>query len=116
MEDFIIVYTTFPQKRMAKRTAKMLINEKLIACAHIFKLDSLYIWKGKLEETCEYGSFLKTRKKLYARLENRLRELHPYECPEIIQIPISDGFSEYLSWIKKETYENVHQAQRITLR
>jgi periplasmic divalent cation tolerance protein len=101
--EFIIAYTTFPQKALAKKLAKVLIAENLIACANIFKLDSVYTWKSKLEETIEYGAFMKTRKELYGEVEKRILELHPYDCPEIIQIPISEGNSKYLSWIKNET-------------
>ncbi|MCK4585419.1 divalent-cation tolerance protein CutA [candidate division WOR-3 bacterium] len=102
-EKYCIVYVTFPKKQVAKDIAKILIREKLIACANIFKIDSLYTWKGKLEEDSEYSTFLKTRKDLYTKIEKRILELHPYECPAIIEIPITDGFSDYLSWIEKET-------------
>ncbi len=102
-EKYCIVYVTFPKKQIAKDIAKILIREKLIACANIFKIDSLYTWKGKLEEDSEYSAFLKTRKDLYAKIEKRIFELHPYECPEIIQIPINRGYSDFLKWIADET-------------
>lgn len=106
--DFIIVYVTFPEKSLAKEVARELTKEKLIACSNIFKIDSVYTWKGMLKETVEYGAFMKTRESLYAALEKRIRELHPYECPEIIQIPIIQGYSDYLSWIENETKEHVN--------
>lgn len=104
-EKYCIVYVTFPKKQVAKDIAKILIREKLIACANIFKIDSLYTWKGKLEEDSEYITFLKTRKDLYTKIEKRILELHPYECPEIIQIPINRGYEGYLRWIENETIE-----------
>ncbi len=107
MAEFIIVYTTFPKRALAKKVAKVLIEEKLIACSNIFKLDSVYTWKNILEETVEYGAFMKTRKILYRDVERRIRQLHPYECPEIIQIPINRGFPEYLAWIQNQTKEKV---------
>jgi periplasmic divalent cation tolerance protein len=97
------VYTTFPKRALAKKVAKVLIRERLIACSNIFKLNSVYTWQDKLEEATEYGAFMKTRKRLYKKLEKRILQLHSYECPEIIQIPISEGYSEYLSWIKNAT-------------
>lgn len=106
--EFIIVYATFPEESLAKEVARELIREKLIACSNIFKIDSVYTWKGTLEETVEYGAFMKTRRSLYEQLEKRIRELHPYECPEIIQIPIKQGYSDYLSWIENETQEHVN--------
>ncbi len=103
MEKFIIVYSTFPKRRKARQVAKSLLRDNLIACANIFKIDAIYRWKGKLEETREYAVFFKTRKSLYKKVEKRIKELHPYECPAIIEIPLTKGYSEYLSWISDET-------------
>ncbi len=103
MEEFCIVYSTFPKRKKARQIAKELINDKLIACANIFKIDALYRWKGELEEAHEYAVCFKTRKSLYGKVEKRIKEYHPYDCPAIIEIPITDGFSDYLSWIEKET-------------
>lgn len=101
--DLCIVYSTFPNKRITKKIARILIREKLIACINIFKIDSVYIWKGKIEDEGEYCAFMKTRKSLYTKVEKMILSLHPYECAEIIQIPINIGYAHYLEWIKSET-------------
>ncbi|MCK4585646.1 divalent-cation tolerance protein CutA [candidate division WOR-3 bacterium] len=105
MEEFCIVYSTFPKRKKARQIAKELINDKLIACANIFKIDALYRWKGELEEAHEYAVFFKTRKSLYGKVEKRIKEYHPYDCPAIIQIPINRGYEGYLRWIENETIE-----------
>ncbi|MDI6839797.1 MAG: divalent-cation tolerance protein CutA [bacterium] len=99
--EFIVVYTTFPHRRHARRLAKKLVKEKLVACANIFKIDSLYEWKGKLEETREYGIFLKTRADLYSYVESQIRANHPYELPCVISWKLDYGSKEFLNWISK---------------
>ncbi len=100
---WIIVYTTFPKRRKAVSVAKHLLKEKLVGCANIFKIDSLYSWKGEVQEDGEYGVFLKTQEELYERLEARLKELHPYEVPTILMWRIEKGWEGYLDWLKKVT-------------
>ena len=103
MEEFVIIYSTFPKRKKARQVIKNLLKDKLIACANIFKIDAIYRWEGKLEETREYAVFFKTRKELYSKVEKRIKEKHPYDCPAIFEIPITEGSSDYLSWIQKET-------------
>lgn len=98
-EEFIIIYTTFPHRRKARQLAKNLIKDKLVACANIFKIDSLYPWKGELEEAREYGVLLKTRADLYPQVEAKIKSYHPYELPCIISWKIDNGFKEFLNWI-----------------
>lgn len=102
-EEFCIVYSTFPKRRKARQIAKILLKENLIACANIFKIDSVYRWKDELEEAREYAVFFKTRKRCYKEIEKRIKELHPYECPAIIELPIKEGSSDYLNWLTGET-------------
>lgn len=96
---FIIVYTTFPHRRQATSLAKNLIKEKLIACANIFKIDSIYTWEEKIEKAREYGVFLKTREELYSHVETKIKEAHPYEVPCIISWKLAHGSKEFLKWI-----------------
>lgn len=105
MSEFIVVYTTLPKRRKARQLAKNLLRERLIACANIFKIDSVYRWEGELQEEGEYGLLLKTRAELYPRVETRIKELHPYELPAIVSFPISNGSKKFLDWITSETTE-----------
>lgn len=76
------------------------MEEHLAACANILPaVESIYHWKGKLEESTETVVFFKTNVDSYYRLERRLKELHSHETPEIIAIPVQAGLLEYLRWV-----------------
>lgn len=101
--SFIVVYTTFPNLKTAKRIIKGLIKNRMVACGNIFKLSSIYIWKGKIEQNPEYGAFIKTTKRNYKKVEIYIKNNHPYEVPEIISWEIDKGLNSYLKWIDNET-------------
>ncbi len=104
MDGFILVLTTMPAEEKAQEVAKALVGERLAACVTISSAcQSLYWWEDKVTKDREYILSIKTKASLYPRLEKRLKELHPYEIPEIIALPIQDGFKPYLDWLKKET-------------
>jgi periplasmic divalent cation tolerance protein len=101
--NFIMIYTTLPDKAITKKIAKTLVDEKLVACANFFSVESVYKWKNKLLKDKEYALIMKTRKALYKKVERRLKELHPYDVPAIVSYEIKEGSKDYLSWIKEET-------------
>lgn len=103
MKNFIVVYTTTPTKKEAKKIAQILVKEKLAACCNIFKIESFFRWKGKIERTGEYGIFIKTRKLLYKKIEKRIKEIHPYSICCIIALPINFGSEKFLKWIEEST-------------
>ena len=100
---FIMIYTTLPDKVIAKKISKTLVKENLVACVNFFPVESIYRWKNKLTEDREFALIMKTKKTLYQKVEKRLLELHPYEVPAIVSYEIKDGLQSYLSWIQKET-------------
>lgn len=97
------VYTTFPDAESANRIAGILVEERCAACANIFAIQSIYRWEGKIERAPEVAMFLKTTHDVYPALERRLRELHPYEVPALVALPVLAGFAPYLAWIDDET-------------
>lgn len=99
MTDFIVVLSTAGSEEEAKKIADNLVEGKLAACVNWWKINSVYTWKGKIERDCEYILFCKTTRDRYGDVETRIKELHSYECPEIIALPVGDGSSEYLEWI-----------------
>ncbi len=100
---YIIVYSTFPDLKTAKKLVRGLVTNKLAACGNIFKLTSIYSWKNKIEQSPEYGALIKTRKRNYEKALVYLQKNHPYEVPEIISWDIEKGFKKYLDWIYRET-------------
>jgi len=99
----VVVYTTFPNKNIAKKIISELVQKKLAACGNFFKINSIYRWKGKVENEPEYGVFIKTKKRLYKKVEAYIQQHHPYDVPEIIAWPIDRGSPQYLEWIAGTT-------------
>ncbi len=92
--------TTCPNRRAAQRIARALVEERLAACVNIIPVaQSLYRWRGKIESARELLLIIKSPRRAYAKLEKRLRALHPYELPEVIAVPITSGYRPYLAWI-----------------
>lgn len=80
--------------------ASMLIKNKLAACINIIPgITSVYEWQGKIETNQEHLLIIKSRQCQYTPIESAIIELHPYELPEIIAVPIDQGLPEYLQWI-----------------
>ncbi len=98
--DYIVVYITVPDFETGKKIAKTLVEEKLAACVNITsQINSIYFWQGNIEDDTEHLLIIKTRKDVFEKLENRVKELHPYTVPEIIAMPIVLGSKDYLNWI-----------------
>ena len=104
MSNYIQVLTTLPTQAQAQHIAEAIVRQRLAACAQILgPITSTYWWKGQVEKTEEWLCLLKTRQEHYTQLEAALRQLHPYEVPEIIALPILAGFPPYLTWLQEET-------------
>src|SRR5580658_8403206 len=104
MTSFISPYIVVPSREVAEKIARALVEEKLAACVNILAgMRSIYRWKGKVEAANEVVLIAKSRAELFDRLEKRVKELHPYECPCIVAWPIEAGHQPYLDWIAKET-------------
>jgi len=100
----ILVFTTVAKKSDGARIAKALVTEKLAACVTILPAaESRYVWKEKLCLEKEFLLLIKTVDSAYARLEKRLKAIHPYECPEIVALPIARGYAPYLRWLSAGT-------------
>ena len=101
---FLLVFTTFPDEAKARETARVLVGEKLTACANILPgVTSIYVWQGEHTECAEVLVLFKTRRELYPALEVRLKSLHPYEVPEIVAVDLAVGLPAYLEWIASGT-------------
>ncbi len=102
MTDCCQVTTTLPDQALAERVAAVLVEERLAACAQVLgPVASTYRWAGAVETASEWYCFLKTTAVRLPALRARIRELHPYDVPEIIAIPILEGEPAYLRWIEE---------------
>ncbi len=94
--------TTLPDQASADRLAAVLVDERLAACAQVLgPVSSTYRWQGSTEHAMECYCHLKTTVARLPALKARIRELHPYEVPEVIAVPIIGGNPEYLRWIEE---------------
>ena len=97
---FVIVLTTFPADGDAEMVARTLVEERLVACVNILPvMDSVYRWQGNIDQSRERQMVMKTTGDRVGDLTRRLEELHPYEVPELLVVPVSGGGERYLGWI-----------------
>lgn len=103
MTPYIILVTT-PSEKVATRIARCLVEKRLVACVNIIpRITSLYRWQNKLCQDKESLMIIKTRRSLFRRVERAIKEMHPYEVPEIIGLPITQGNRAYLNWLDSVT-------------
>jgi len=100
-----LVIITASDDSEARLISKTLVEEKLIVCANRFPVESIFRWQGEIIEDAEVMLFCKTREELLERLIKRVKELHSYDVPEIIAIPIVGGSKNYLNWVKENTLD-----------
>ncbi len=100
-DEIQIVFCTVPDSATAQRIAAQLVEYGLAACVNMITgLDSVYRWKGQLEKASEILLMIKSRSADYADIETAILALHPYELPEIIAVPLSNGLPGYLDWVR----------------
>jgi len=96
----IVIFITSGSEEEAKKLARVLVEEKLAACVNILSdVESLYWWKDKIESSKEWMLVVKTQGKMVNKIVKRVKEIHSYEVPEIIALPIVEGNKDYLQWI-----------------
>ena len=101
MTNKIVVLITCSSTGQARRIARALVTARLAACGNVLEapLRSTYRWKGRMESAKEFLLILKTTRKRFAAIGQAVRNLHTYEVPEIIAVPIAAGARDYLAWI-----------------
>ncbi len=100
----VVVYTTIDNMEDARRIATTLVEEQLVACTSIIpKIESIYRWKGKIENEEEVVIIAKTTDANVKKTIQKIKALHPYELPDIVVMPIIGGLKDYLDYIANET-------------
>lgn len=99
--EYQLVLTTCPDTEAAERVARALVQERLAACVNILPIaKSIYLWKGNVESAAEQLLIIKSMARAFRAIQKRILELHPYELPEVIAVPIANGLPDYLAWIR----------------
>jgi periplasmic divalent cation tolerance protein len=103
MNDLLVVFVTVGGEEDGKRIARTLIEDGLVACVNILPaIRSIYRWKGSIEDDEETLLIIKTGKEVLEALEDRIREIHPYENPELIAVPVVGGLEAYMDWVREQ--------------
>jgi len=103
MTDYIQVVTTTERQEDAEAIARRLVEARLAACVQIVgPVSSTYRWQGQIETAREWQCWAKSRRELYGQIEEAIRQIHPYDVPEILALPILAGSPAYLAWLDEE--------------
>lgn len=102
--DIIVIYCTVPNKKLAKNITKVLMKHKLAACiSMVDNVKSTFSWEGEICEEKEILLIIKTRRANYGKVKLVIEDMHTYNVPEIIALPIVDCSEDYLKWLVQET-------------
>lgn len=103
-KEFLVVLSTAPDAATADRLARALVEESLAACVNVLPgVRSIYRWHDAVQSETETLMIIKTTQARLAALRERLVALHPYEVPEVVALPITDGHDAYLRWVDAST-------------
>lgn len=104
MDDkFCIVLTTTNSQDVTQQLIRYLLSNQLAACVQTLPINSHYIWEGEVCNDEEILLVIKTQSKLFEQITEAIEQFHNYEVPQIVQVPITDGFNPYLQWIEANT-------------
>lgn len=103
-EDVRVVLVTAPDTDTARALGRVLVEERLAACVNMVPgVRSIYHWKGAVEEDPEVLLVIKTGAQRCEALAARVKELHPYDLPEVLELPVAGGSTAYLDWVRAES-------------
>lgn len=101
-DSMSVLLSTFPDEETARRIANTLVEERLVACVNLLPgAMSIYRWEGKVESASEVVAIFKVAESAAAAAMARIKELHPYEVPEIVQIAVKEAHPAYLTWVNE---------------
>lgn len=103
MDDYIVIFTTTGSQDDAKNIAEHLVEMRLAACVQVTgPIHSIYRWKDRIENDEEWLCSIKSHKACFSKVERVIKEIHPYDVPEIVALPIVAGSSDYMRWLKDQ--------------
>jgi periplasmic divalent cation tolerance protein len=99
-EDAIVILVTAGNEAEAERIARALVDERLVACVNVLPaVRSFYRWEGRVADDAELLLVIKTRRERFEAVAARVREIHSYDVPEVIALPVLAGSETYLEWL-----------------
>ncbi len=99
-EEVLVVLVTTPDQETAAHIGRTLVEEELAACANLLpQIRSIYRWQGEINDEGETLMLIKTTRRVQDRLTQRILQIHPYDTPEVVALPIVAGSADYLRWV-----------------
>ena len=103
-DTVMTVLMTAPDRETGRSVAARLVEERLAACGNVLEgVTSVFWWEGAVQDEPEVLVILKTTRAHADRLTERIREVHPYDVPEVLALPVERGLQEYMDWVRDET-------------
>lgn len=99
----IVLVSTYPDKKSIYQIAHVVVEQKLAACVNYTKINSIYSWKGKIEDAEEFLALFKTTVKSKQKLKEEIAKSHPYDVPEIVEIKMDNVSVPYMKWLEEST-------------
>ena len=102
-DSVVAVITTVPDPEVAESIARAVVEERLAACANLLgNVVSIFRWESRMEREVEVLVIMKTTRQGIDNLRQRIVDLHPYDVPELIALPVQEGYEPYLQWVRSE--------------
>lgn len=102
--SIILIYTTCPDLYSAEQIAEALVSDRIVSCANILpEHKSIYRWDGDIQKETEVVALFKTTEDRWQQAHDKIKELHSYEVPCILKLPVSDGHPAFIRWIEDQT-------------
>jgi periplasmic divalent cation tolerance protein len=99
----IIIISTYPDKKSVEKIASIVVDKRLAACVNYTKINSVYVWKGKIENSGEFLALFKATEKTKTLLKKEIKKTHPYQVPEIAEIKMDSINTSYQNWLFDST-------------
>jgi periplasmic divalent cation tolerance protein len=101
----IVIVSTYPDKKSISRVARIVVEKKLAACVNYTAINSVYIWKNKIQDTTEFLALFKTTNDSKQKLKETIARSHPYEVPEIVELKMDNVSLPYMNWLEESTLQ-----------
>ena len=103
-DEYLLVMCAFPSAEEARQIGTQLLQLQVAACVNLIpQVESVFRWKGEIQSESEVLALIKTTRDNYQEIEARIQELHPYDIPAVISVPVEKGASAYLNWVSEVT-------------
>jgi periplasmic divalent cation tolerance protein len=103
MTQYCLIYITAKDELEAREIGRALVEEKLVACVNLHPIQSIFRWQGEVRQENEVAMLVKTRTELASEVISRVKELHSYEVPCIVTLPIEKANPDFLEWLSQST-------------